>query len=375
MIYTLLTLLLLPLLRLFQRRPAMPPRRILVVQVAKIGDAICTTPLLRELRAGLPAAHITLLAGSVAAPLLRVNPRLDEVLVADAADWRGLAAKLRLAARLRRGAYDAVLCCNGGATWPAVLAWAGIARRIGVIPNFAGRSQRLAARLWTNGIAHRGERMIVETYFDMLRALDLAPTDRRKEAYAASGADGRVATLLPADNRPLIGLAISAANKLKELDTTKQAALVAELLAAWPGARIVLLGGPGDRSQAAALATAVPEGVRAALLDCCGALDLADLPALLARLDLFVGVDSGLTYIADALEVPLVSVAGPCNMEETGPVGPRARIVQHALPCAPCAHIFRAPYACRIGTRECIRDVGAEEIMRAAHDVMTRDAK
>ena len=57
MIYALLTRLLMPLLRLFERRPAVPPRRILVVQVAKIGDAICTTPLLRELRsrpAGCP---------------------------------------------------------------------------------------------------------------------------------------------------------------------------------------------------------------------------------------------------------------------------------------------------------------------------------
>ena len=375
MIYALLTLLLAPLLRLFERRPVVPPRRILVVQVAKIGDAICTTPLLRELRSGLPDARITVLAGSAAAPLLRVNPRIDEVLVADAADWKGLAAKWRLAQRLRSGAYDAVLCCNGGATWPVVLAWAGIARRIGLIPNFGGRSQRLAEQLWTAGIAHQGERMIVETYFEMLRALDLAPADRRKEAHAAAGATERAAALLPEAGRPLIGLAIGAANKLKELGTDKQAELVENLLAEWPAARIVLLGGPGDRDQAATLIAALPQGARAALIDSCGALALADLPALLSRLDLFVGVDSGLTYIADALEVPLVSVAGPCNMKETGPVGPRARIVQHALPCAPCAHIFRAPYACRIGTRECIRDVGTEEIMRAAHHVMTRAAK
>ncbi|RLJ68314.1 glycosyltransferase family 9 protein [Sulfurisoma sediminicola] len=374
MIYALLTLLLAPLLRLFERRPAVPPRRVLVVQVAKIGDAICTTPLLRELRAGLPDARITVLAGAAAAPLLRVNPRIDEVLVADAADWKGLAAKFGLAARLRRGAFDAVLCCNGGATWPVVLAWAGIARRIGLIPNFGGRSQRLAERLWTSGIAHRGERMIVETYFEMLRALDLAPTDTRKEAHAAEGAAARAAALLPEAGRPLIGLAIGAANKLKELGTDKQAELVVDLLAAWPAARIVLLGGPGDRDQAAALLAAVPAGVRAALIDSCGALALADLPALLSRLDLFIGVDSGLTYIADALEVPLVSVAGPCNMKETGPVGPRARIVQHPLPCAPCAHIFRAPYACRIGTRECIRDVGSSEIMAAARDAMAGGA-
>jgi ADP-heptose:LPS heptosyltransferase len=249
MIYALLTLLLAPLLRLFERRPMVPPQRVLVVQVAKIGDAVCTTPLLRELRAGLPDARITVLAGSAAAPLLRVSPRVDEVLVADAADWKGFGAKLALAARLRRGAYDAVLCCNGGATWPVVLAWAGIARRIGVIPNFAGRSQRLATRLWTAGIAHRGDRMIVETYFDMLRALGLQPTDPRKEVHAAFGAGERIAALLPAADRPLIGLAISAANKLKELGTDKQVGLVTELLAAWPQALVVQIGRASCRER------------------------------------------------------------------------------------------------------------------------------
>jgi heptosyltransferase II len=372
MIYTLLTLLLEPLLRLFARCPASPPARILVIQVAKIGDAICTTPLLRELHSALPSAHVTVLAGAAAAPLLRVNPRIDEVVVAVPADWHGPAAKLRLAARLRRGAYDAVLCCNGGATWPVVLCWAGIARRIGVIPNFAGRSQRLAARLWSTGVAHRGDRMIVDTYFDMLRALGLAPGDTRKEAFAAAAAEARVAALLP-DGGSLIGLAISAANKLKELGTARQGGLIGELLAAWPRAHIVLLGGPDDKAQAAALAAILPQERREAVIDGCGAVALADVPALLARLDLFVGVDSGLTYIADALEVPLVSVAGPCNMKETGPVGPHARIVQKALPCAPCAHIFRAPYTCRVGTRACILDVGNEEIMAAAREVAKGD--
>ena len=373
MIYTLLTLLLSPLLRLFLRPAAVPPQRVLVIQVAKIGDAICTTPLLRELRAGLPQATIGVLAAAVTAPLLRANPRIDTVMVADPAQWRGLSGKLRLAARLRRERFDAVLCCNGGAVWPAVTLWAGIPLRIGVLPNFAGRTQALAGRLWTRGVRHRGERLIVATYFDMLRALGLAPAVADKEVFAAVGADERAAALLPEGGTP-IGIAVSAANKLKELGGDKLAAVAAGLLDAFPACRIVLLGTAGDAARAAAVLAALAPAQRERVVDTCGRVALADLPALLRRLTAFVGVDSGLTYMADALALPLVSVAGPCNMAETRPVNPRATIIQRQLPCLPCAHIFRAPSTCHVGTLACVRDITAAEIEAAVRAVLREPA-
>jgi len=369
MIQVLLTLLLAPLLRLFLRRGTTPPQKVLVIQVAKIGDVICTTPLLRELRAGLPQARITVLAGSVAAPLLRANPRVDAIMTADPPQWHGLLAKLRLAARLRREHFDAVLCCNGGAVWPAVTLWAGIPLRIGVLPNFAGRTQHLANRLWTAGVQHRGDRLIVETYFEMLRRLGLAPVRPEKEVFAAAGAEERSAALLP-EGGPLIGIAVSAANKLKELGGDKLAAVAKGLLAAFPTCRIVLLGTAGDAARAAAVLGALGPQQRERVIDTCGRLELADLPQLLRRLAAFVGVDSGLTYMADALVLPLVSVAGPCNMAETRPVNPRAAIIQRQLPCLPCAHIFRAPATCHTGTLACVREVTADEIIASVREIL-----
>ncbi|MDP1652088.1 MAG: glycosyltransferase family 9 protein [Rhodocyclaceae bacterium] len=373
MIHILLTLLLAPLLRLFCRRAATPPQNVLVIQAAKIGDVICTTPLLRELRAGLPQARITVLANPAVAPLLRANPRIDAVMVADSTQWRGLTGKLRLATHLRCGGFDAVIGCNGGAVWPAVTLWAGIPVRIGVLPNFAGRTQRLANRLWTTGVAHRGDRLIVETYFDMLRALGLSPTAAEKEVFAAAGAEARVATLLPAGG-PCIGIAVSAANKLKELGSDKLAAVAQSLLAAFPACRIVLLGTAGDAARAAAILDTLDAQQRERVVDTSGQVALADLPELLRRLAAFVGVDSGLTYMADALALPLVSVAGPCNMAETRPVNPRAAIIQRRLPCLPCAHIFRAPSTCHVGTLACVRDITAAEIEAAVRAVLREAA-
>lgn len=57
-----------------------PPRtRILVIRRENIGDLVCTTPLVRALRAQLPAAWIGALVTRYNAPVLARNPDLDRV--------------------------------------------------------------------------------------------------------------------------------------------------------------------------------------------------------------------------------------------------------------------------------------------------------
>lgn len=362
--YVLLTWLLRPLLWLVARHGHWPPQSILVIQTAKIGDAICTSPLLRELRRALPAAHITVLCAPLTAPLFRNNPQVNDVLAIDMAELKGLAGKWRLARALRRASHDVAICCNAGAAWPVVLAWAGIARRIGLIPNYAGRTTALAGYLWTASAPHRSGRLVMETWFDMLRLLEVEPGSLDKEVFASAAAPGKVAARVPA-GVALVGIAVSAGNKLKELGCDKLTAVVAELLTVRPADHVVLLGTAADRDAARFITATLPPELRARVIDTTGAFGLDELPALIARLSLFVGVDSGLTYMADALGIALVSVAGPADMADARPLGAQAVIIRRDLPCAPCSHYFLAPYDCRIGTRACIAEVGAGEIVTA----------
>ena len=93
------------------------------------------------------------------------------------------------------------------------------------------------------------------------------------------------------------------------------------------------------------------------------------LPALLATLDCFVGVDSGATYLADALDVPVVDFMGPADAQDQRPTSSRATIIVSEEPCAPCSHAFDAPYACRFGTRACMTRA---PLARMAEAVITR---
>lgn len=374
MLYLWLTWLVAPVLRLMAGRAPAVPRRILVIQMAKIGDLLCSTPVFREIRRRYPQVHMTVMATAQNAPLLRANPQVDEVIEADSSTFRGLRGKVRLVRLWRQGRYDTVVCLNAGAAYAVAALWALIPHRLAVQSNFGGASHRLAARLWSAVEPHRGERLIQETYLALLARMGVDAECVDKEVFPVAGAQARVDAVLRAATGvsagPLIGIGVSSANRLKALGTEKIVALAQELLAAVPEARLVLVGSREDAAQAAAIVAALPRG---ALIDACGAVSLTELPALLKHLAIYIGVDSGVTYMADTVGTPLVSVAGPCNMRETRPLGRDVVILQRDdLPCFPCAHIFHAPYTCRVGTHACVEDISAVEIAAAALTLLHR---
>jgi ADP-heptose:LPS heptosyltransferase len=102
------------------------------------------------------------------------------------------------------------------------------------------------------------------------------------------------------------------------------------------------------------------------IINAVGLLSLKELTALIKKLSLFIGVDSGITYMADTLNIPLINISGPANMKDQRPTGEKVIIIQKSLPCIPCSHSFKSPYYCKINSRECIESVSAEEIISEA---------
>lgn len=364
MLYVLLALLVLPFVR---RRVGAEIRTILVVQTGKIGDFVCTTPLLRELRKSFPKAHIVVALHPVNMALAAQLPFFDQLLEIPSGSLSGWRHKWFRIRQIRQLRPDVAICCSGGLAWPFILAMSGIPRRLGLTPNLMGKSTRFAQRLWTDSVIHDGNQLIGLSYAKLVALLGCHLVDMRKEVIASPGAEQSVSEFLNAPgcltSMSLGGVAISAANKLKELGLPLLEGVCRTLLERDPTLCIVLLGGLGDRSLADEL---IKKLASPRVIDSCGIFSLDAVPALLGRLDVFIGVDSGLTYMADSLNIPLVSLAGPCNMRETRPVNKHAVILQEKLPCVPCAHIFKAPYSCRIGTRSCIVNVSSDRIADAA---------
>lgn len=375
MIYLLLTWLFSPLLylRLAVRRSNPEPREILLIQTAKIGDFICTTPLFREIKRRYPQCRLSILLHPINAPLAAQNPHIDLTLCYQSADYRGLRGKLKLLRLLQTHRFDTTICVSPNLAFMLTPLWAGMPRRLAVLPNYGGASYRLAAPFLTAGEPHVSGRLVLETEFRLLRALDIQPASLDKEVYTAPEAESKVAAWLPTtiSHRKLIGIGLSSGNKLKELGAEKLCSLIRPLLEN-TGNSIVLIGAATDREQGEEIRQFLGND---RIANSAGAFSLAELPALLTRLALYIGVDSGITYMADTLKIPVIDIMGPADADDQRPTGVQAVVLRPQAICASCSHAFRAPYQCGTGSKECITEVDPSQIAKLAMNILTNGKK
>jgi ADP-heptose:LPS heptosyltransferase len=137
-------------------------------------------------------------------------------------------------------------------------------------------------------------------------------------------AHARAAQIVGAAASPLIGVHVSGGRESKQwhLDRFAQ---VARTLAHEHGATIVLTGSAGDRPLVDAVRAQLA-GV--AVIDVTGELNLPELAAVLARLDLFVTGDTGPMHLASAVDTPVVALFGPSDPARYGPTSSRQRVLR-----------------------------------------------
>jgi heptosyltransferase II len=130
------------------------------------------------------------------------------------------------------------------------------------------------------------------------------------------------------------------------------------------GRRVVLVGDAHDRAYTAPIAAAL--GSRC--IDAAGTASLTETAALIARCESFVGNDSGLMHLAEAVGVPVVALFGP-TVHEFGyaPSLPSSRTIERRLACRPCSRNGATP--CPKGSYECLERIDSEVVLRTVLDV------
>lgn len=362
MIYLVLTWLAAPILWCFSARRRRPTNRILVIQTAKIGDFIATTPVFRALRTRCPGVEIVALLHPVNIPLAKQLDSIDRIVILPEYGFKGCRGKRWLLEQLIEG-YDGVLILSPNLANLLVPFWVGVPKRVSVLADRRRGSVRLAWPFLTYGEPHRAGQLFRETALRALAGLSVKVDDALLALpNEARGATNGMARLdkLPMDKcRPLVGFGLGAGNRMKALDLVQIEAFASQIIKRTE-AILVLIGTDADRATADALSADLQYD---RIVDTTGQWPLDELPILLKALDCFVGVDSGATYLADALGVPVVDFMGPADAEDQRPIGTHAIVVHSTEPCAPCSHAFDAPYACRFGTRACIAQASMERLV------------
>jgi ADP-heptose:LPS heptosyltransferase len=295
--------------------------RILVVRTDRLGDVTLTTPLIRALRKSFPEAHLAALVRAYAEPVLRGNPRLDEVLVDDPeGEHAGLSGVFRLAGLLRRRRFDTALLLLPTTRLAWAMLLAGIPRRIGV--------GRRVYQVIT------GTRPVLRSYdplrseadycLDLGRAIGARDDGLTTEVFLSDAERAAGARLLAdagiGEDSVAVGIhpgsGGSAPNWPPEVWTELAGTLLED-----PRVHVVLTGGPAERPLAAPFAD-LPR-----VTDLVGRLDLRATMGVLARLHVLVSSSTGTMHLAAALGVPTVALFCPlpaCHPDLWGPRGNRA---------------------------------------------------
>jgi predicted lipopolysaccharide heptosyltransferase III len=340
-------------------RPLPPPgeiRRVLVVKIWAIGEVIMATPAFRALRELLPEAHITMLTGRAAYPVVELSPRFDKVLAVDEAVFLKPkpAVLLSLVKKLRRERYDLVVSLHHAWQFGVFAALTGARHRVG----FDRRREGFA---YSTGVKPEPGRHQVNEYFDLVKALGTTGEPGPLEIYTDESdeirADEAMGRLKEAGKRAALvapGGGVNPKTKMpeKRWPAERYAALI-EMLA--PDFALALVGGPGDEEAGVAVAGKL----KAEVTNLIGRTTLRELYALSARADLFVGNDSAPMHLAAAAGAPTVAVFGPTDPTLNGPWSDRARVITRETNCAPC---YRDGHFPECDNRRCLENVSAAEV-------------
>ena len=346
-------------------------RRLLVIRLDLLGDAVFTIPAIEALAVTFPEARIDVLALPYTASIFRRVPGVGVIHELDVNVFRRPRGMLALRTLLgtirvlRAEDYDVAVGLSrlmGGVF--AVLSGAKL--RVG----HSAETYRGCYNLPLPGRRYAPGEHEVQYCLGVVEVLGGAGPRPRTPipALLARGdsppssdsppprAWGRYAVLVP-------GASNGAAKRWPAPLWTKLADRVAREL----NLTVVLSGSAGERHLAEVVAAPLtPPPVIVA-----GRTSVDELPSILAHAEVVVAGDTGPLHLAAALGTPVVGIFGPTDPRNTGPLGESTRMVRLGIGCSPC-YDLSGPAECKLPDRSvaCMWGLSADRVFESVAAVL-----
>jgi predicted lipopolysaccharide heptosyltransferase III len=334
-------------------------QRVLLIRLRSIGDTVLSTPSLFALRRFLPNAEIDILVEDWVAPVLEGHPHADNVVVLERG---GVISRARLARQIRSTGYDVVYNLHGGTTATFLTRATGARHRVGLRTyQYAQLHTHQAPSpllLWGQQKTHSVEQQLALLGWTGVPVPDRPRTHQAVTPEAAAAVNQQLAEA-GLDERKIALIHPAAAFATKQW-ATENFARVAESLAE-RGFAPVAIAAPNEHELLESLIDQT--SVHIVALD----LSLPEVVALAARSQIFVGNDSGIAHIANAVETPSVVIFGSSNVAHWRPWNKAAaEVVLEAMPCQPC-HGY---YCEKFPQPECIMSVPIDRVVTAIDRIL-----
>jgi heptosyltransferase-1 len=301
------------------------PQRFLFVLMGALGDVVRGMYLVNALKDSIPHAHITWLVEPASAGVLKLHPRIDDIIVFQRA--RGIRGVFELKKELSQRSFDVTLDLQRHSK-SGLFSWlSGAPRRIG----FHRRDTKEGNWVFnTEYVAPQGESLPkVQHYLTFLERLGVSAPERLSSGLEGITLGGLSAAWVPELRTPYLACILGSSWDSKDWPEEGYAGL----LRLMPRTTVVLLSDKSKVEMARRL-EAVPS--QAKILNLAGKTNLEELVAVIAGARVCVGPDSGPGHIAGAVGTPHVTLFGPTPWVRNTPRGSESLAVFSQVGCSPC---------------------------------------
>ena len=328
-------------------------KKILIIDLAFIGDVVLATPVTRALRQKWPQAEITMLTVPLTSSVAAMNPYVDQVLVYDKKnEYRGWSGMWKMAQKLRQYQFDLAVCMNFALRGALVSFLARIPYRLGYDAQWAGMFLTWASDHHRQGLQHE-----TRNHLEVFKAWGWHPEDTSlvlSPAQEVQQSYGVKAQALALEKQKYWVLCPFGSYGRKNMPTALGVQLIRTLEESAP---VYLIGGAGEKAGLEAFAKAghiADSRVQA------GTLTLPELALFLQGARALVGVDTGPMHIAQAVQCPTIALFGPTDPKVWGPENSNSHIIYLANSCSPCWGKGKCQQH-----NSCMKNIKAQDVLEA----------
>jgi heptosyltransferase-2 len=314
-----------------------PGRRLLVVMPSWVGDIVMATPTLRALRAVEPSDVITVLVRRSMRQLLEHCPWIDRIVsFRQKSTFDRRSGLVSLAARLRRGHFDAAVLLSNSFRSALLARMAKVPHRVGYDRD--GRGFLLTDRL----VPRRDDGRFVpvptlDYYLALARYEGAQLPETRMQLFTADEDDREADRLLAngglCPGRALVLLTPGANFGDAKMWPPPRFAAVADLCHDRLDCVVAVAGSPSERP----VLDAVLSAARAPILDLeSKGVGLRLLKSVVKRSSLVITNDTGPRHMAAAFGTPVLTIFGPTDPAWTEIQFDREQQMAVKVFCGPC---------------------------------------
>ena len=287
-----------------------PPRRVGIVMMSAVGDAVHVLPVLTALKRHVPGVHVTWVLQPGAASLVRGHWAVDEIVeFSRSLGWRAYPAVRRA---LATRPFDVVLALQ-------VYFKAGLVTSFTRSPVKLGFDRTRARDLnWlftTDRIPPRVGQHVQDQYFEFLEALHIPHEPVRWDLGPWEHERAWQRTFVRQFDRPIAPIVVGTSKAEKDW-LPERWAEVSDALHGDFGLQPVLVGGRSDRELHAE--RIILDRARVPVVSALGS-GLRNLVGILDAAALVLSPDTGPLHMTVALDRPVIALMGYTNPKRVGP--------------------------------------------------------